>query len=768
MAIRQQRDPGRELRGRPWRRTRWPVRWPLAVMTLGFPVWWLLGLGTVIPVAMAVVMADQLLRRRRVRIPPGFGFWALFLVWVALGALLLWADAPGAVPGGGGPGRLLVFGSRLAWYLTLTVVLLWVGNLEERELPARRIRQYLGYLFVVTAAGGLLGVLIPHVDFPSVLELVLPRGMSANAFVRSQIHPGLAEIQDVLGRPEPRPRAPFEFANSWGSNFSLFLPFFLVAWLRDGRPWQRVAAPVVLAVAAVPVVYSLNRGLWASLALGACGLVLLQVRRGSPVRMLVTTGVLGLVAAVLLLSPLGQVLSERMEHQHSNERREQLLTATVESAASGSPVVGFGSTRDVQGSFASIAGASTPNCEACGVPPLGTQGHIWLVIFSQGFLGAALLLAFLAVSASRSWRCRTTTETLCAFVLGFLALQLSVYDTLGMPMYTVMVAVACVWREQRAAGSPGDAGGATLGRLLGRVRDRWALFVVLPLVGASVGGAVALGAAPVYASRVSVLLAAPPTYLSAVQVEDSADPPRGVTVDTEAALVVSEESLRRVTRDDPAALQELARRIRVTAPPNTTVLTIEVRDSDPGRAERQAAEVAQSYLTTRRGFLTDRRDQVLTGLRQQVLRLAALGVDTQAPAGSPGSGVAALTRGQLQLAISRLTLTPTDAGEVIRTTTAVPVRRQAEVQVVSGAALGFALASLLVALLPRREQARGGHGGNGRGDGGGGGDGNGDGARTTGSGRELTSAEGQADRLVNSALSTSSISVRRPSQSSPA
>jgi hypothetical protein len=139
------------------------------------------------------------------------------------------------------------------------------------------------------------------------------------------------------------------------------------------------------------------------------------------------------------------------------------------------------------------------------------------------------------------------------------------------------------------------------------------------------------------------------------------------------------------------------------------VLTIEVRDADPARAERLAEEVADSYLTTRRGFLTNRRDQVLTDLREQLLRLDALGVDSQRPTDAPGSAGSTLTREQLQLALTRLTLTPTDAGEVIRATTPTDVRRQAEVPVASGAALGVALATLLVALLPRRERAR--HGG---------------------------------------------------------
>ncbi len=135
-------------------------------------------------------------------------------------------------------------------------------------------------MFVVTTVGGLVGVLMPHLEFTSPFEMLLPRGLRSNSLVKSIVHPEVADIQNVLGRPEARPKAPFPFANSWGSSLSLYLPFFIVAWFRYGPRWQRYAAPVVLLVALVPIVYSLNRGLWASLALGVVGAVILVLRTG--------------------------------------------------------------------------------------------------------------------------------------------------------------------------------------------------------------------------------------------------------------------------------------------------------------------------------------------------------------------------------------------------------------------------------------------------------------------------------------------------------
>ncbi len=244
-------------------------------------------------------------------------------------------------------------------------------------------------MFVIAALGGLAGVLLPASSCARSSRCSSQVGarqlLGGNALGLA----ALADVQNVLGRPEARPKAPFPFANTWGSVTALSLPFFLVAWVKDGTRRRRLAAGGVLLVATVPIVYSLNRGLWACLVAGVLILVVLHGWRGRPWHLVAILAVLVVAALGFSLSPLGTVVGERFDNQHSNDRRAGLLVRTVTSAAEGSPVVGFGSTRDVQGSFASIAGGATPSCPACEVPPLGTQGHLWLVIFSQGLVGAA-------------------------------------------------------------------------------------------------------------------------------------------------------------------------------------------------------------------------------------------------------------------------------------------------------------------------------------------------------------------------------------------
>jgi hypothetical protein len=370
------------------------------------------------------------------------------------GAAMLWSDAPGAEPGGGGPGRLMVFGYRAAMYVAATVVLLYVVNVAGRELSTLRVLRLLGFMFVVTTCGGVLGVVAPGLEFRSPMEMVLPAGVGGNEFVQQMIHPATADIQVVLGYAEARPIAPFPFANSWGANFSLYLPFFCLSWLGRDAGWRRWVAPFVLLAGLVPVVYSLNRGLWIALGIGACYLAVRLALMGRfwALNLIVVAVIAGALA--FIASPLGTIVGQRIDAPHSNDRRADLATATVRGVVEGSPVLGFGSTRDVEGSFFSIAGGATADCPDCGVPPLGTQGQLWLVLFSQGLVGLALFVAFFARRFLAHCRDPAPLYVAGCCVLLFFGFELLVYDTFDAPMVTVMIAIGLMARSASAGAQP--------------------------------------------------------------------------------------------------------------------------------------------------------------------------------------------------------------------------------------------------------------------------------------------------------------------------
>ena len=148
--------------------------WPLVALLAGYPVWWAFGLADESTFIMAVPMLMQMRswhrRGRPVNVPPAFGLWLLFLVCVAAGIATLGLSAPDTVVSLLS-NRVLSFVDRGVTYGGLTVILLYAGNLNEDELPRRRLAWLLGLVGIYTTIGGVGGVADPAfpVQFPAGL-----------------------------------------------------------------------------------------------------------------------------------------------------------------------------------------------------------------------------------------------------------------------------------------------------------------------------------------------------------------------------------------------------------------------------------------------------------------------------------------------------------------------------------------------------------------------------------------------------------------------
>ncbi|MEV4895403.1 hypothetical protein AB0K48_39120 [Nonomuraea sp. NPDC055795] len=415
--------------------------WPIAALLVGYPVWWALGFGGLSVVVMAVPMAVILWRRRPIRLPRGAGLWVLLLAGYLVSGLAL-AEAPPGTYGGLGPGRLIGYGMRFALYTSLFVVVLYLGNLTKQELSQLRLVRMLGVLFGWTVAGGLLGVLFPKFSYTSPVELVLPGWIADNSFVQNLIHPTAAQTQKVLGYGLPRPEAPFEWANAWGSNLSILLVWFVVGWWVYGGRHRKAAAVVLICLAAVPVVYSLNRGLWIGLGLAALYLV---VRVGGRTRLTVCA-IAAAGALVFALSPLAPLVIQRLDNPHSNDIRAFTVSATIEAAAH-SPVIGFGNTRNATGNHRTITTGKTDWCPGCGHPPLGSDGQLWLLLITQGVTGAVLYVAFFAGAVRRHWRDRSPVGLAGVLVMLLVLFYMFVYDGLVTPLSLYLISFALLWRN---------------------------------------------------------------------------------------------------------------------------------------------------------------------------------------------------------------------------------------------------------------------------------------------------------------------------------
>jgi hypothetical protein len=432
---------GRALR---YRRHPLPEHWPFTALTIGFPLWWAMGFGPFAVTVFAIPMAWKLRRMRPIRVPRGFGTWLLFILCVLVSGLMLGKTAPNTLPTPVS-GQILGYLVRVAAYVAAAILLLFLGNLGEKLLPERLILTSLAILLGVTVLGGYLGLALPNFSFTSPIEAVLPHGLTSG-YLHALIHPAAAQVQDVLGFPAPRPMAPFEYTNTWGNVIGVLM-VWLVAWVGRNRP-RRLLALVVLLAAAVPVVVSLNRGLWIGIAIAIAIVGLRLVLAGRLFAVIGLTALVAVLGVLFVASPLESVVQERLANPHSNDVRSNLATAAIRGAQE-SPIVGWGTNRQVVGSFQSIAVGASANCAGrCGNPSVGSTGTFWLLLFSEGFVGIALYLGFflLALWFYRGDRSPSGIAASVTLVMSFWFTF--VYSSTGWPLALAMISVAILWRHR--------------------------------------------------------------------------------------------------------------------------------------------------------------------------------------------------------------------------------------------------------------------------------------------------------------------------------
>jgi hypothetical protein len=422
--------------------------WPVAGVLALYPLWWALGLGVLVFAIVAVPMLVLLVRRtaagRPLRLPPGFAWWVLFLAAVVVSIGALGADPPGTVAEHA-TDRLSGVAYKLAMYLALTVLLVYAGNLSEQELPRRRLVRLLGWLFVVTVAGGLLGVVAGGFEFTSPVELLLPQGVRSNGFVQSLVHPYAAQIMDIVGDDQPRPAAPWGYTNTWGNNFCLLAGWLVVAaWERGGR--RKGWAVACLLASIVPAVVSLNRGLWIGLGV----LVVYVAARYVLAGKLWIIGLVGVAAAMLAVAlvatPLGGVVSARLDNGKSNGVRSFLIGRALDGFA-GSPVIGYGGTRNTLGGRNSITVGESAGCERCGNFTVGGNGQLWQLLYAHGIVGTVGYLGFFGYGLWRFRRDRSAIGVAgsAALVTSFSAMLW--YNSLVTPLAFMVLAFALLWRN---------------------------------------------------------------------------------------------------------------------------------------------------------------------------------------------------------------------------------------------------------------------------------------------------------------------------------
>lgn len=412
-------------------------RWPLSAMIVWFPLWWALGIADMAWIPLAACMVVLMVRRGGIRAPRGFGIWLLFL-------LLMIASVIGIDT----TGRMIGFVYRALLYLVVTVVFLYIYNARER-LSLRYVLGLLTLLWVYTWIGGYAGVFFPEFSFKSPLAYVLPQSMLSNEAIGEMAIRRTAQYKaDGWLDLEPRPSAPFLYTNAWGNVYSLTLPI-AVAYLREiRRGWRFWFVLVGIPVSLVPAFLSLNRGMFIGLGIAGAYLLLRFVLAGRT-REVVALGLLGMLAAGFALSlDVLSRLTDRIETSGSTTTRsmiyEETWTRTLQS-----PLFGYGAPR--------------PSYVA--EPSVGTQGHVWLVIFSHGLPALACFLLALGWLVWATARWRGSTMLVLHTVQLVILVECFYYGLLPNGLIVSFMAAALVFREADAG--DGSGGGS---RLL--LRDR--------------------------------------------------------------------------------------------------------------------------------------------------------------------------------------------------------------------------------------------------------------------------------------------------------
>jgi hypothetical protein len=429
--------------------------WPIVAMLAGWPLWWVLGIGAYMPVLIAIPMLRRMYLwratgNRRIKVPPGFGLWALFLILMVVSVAMVSQVAPDTITTSTS-NRVISWALRAVQYGAVTVILLYAGNLTERELPRKRLAWLLGLVAIYGILFGFLDIALPKLILTSPLTALIPSSIQAgDPTISTMLHPALNQANTFQGRG--RPSAPFTYTNWWGMNLAFLLPWLLVAWRDRGTRRQRrdrVIATIIMAVAIIPIVLSFNRGLWIA-TVCACVYMVLRFAKGpgGMARLGVLVGIFGVLAVVVLASPLEGLISQRLSSAGSETGRVNLAILTLKGVGN-SPMLGYGDTRHERGSGSSISVGRKLGCSSCGNEDIGVEGQFWLLLYTSGIPATIFYLAFFGVGAWRYRRDRTPYGLAGELVLLLGFVFMWVYTTVGPPLAFSMLAYALLWKNDR-------------------------------------------------------------------------------------------------------------------------------------------------------------------------------------------------------------------------------------------------------------------------------------------------------------------------------
>jgi O-antigen ligase len=408
-----------------------PADWPLWIITVGMPLCFLVGIHGFIWVLPAIVFGVQLLARPGAIIVPRSCLPLLGLVaWIPVTLLRLEpSQYPLAV------WRWLVFAATALCFL-------WLVNQPESTVPTRRIVRMLATLWIVLVAFGFLAIIMPTFSMPSPFQRMLPGGILSNVYIADLTSWRFAQIESLVSIEVGRPAAPMAYSNGWGSTLGLLTPFFILEYFVLSAGRRRRIGIVIGALGVVPIIMSLNRGLWLSIAVGLFYVALRRALQGN-IRIALAVIIGGvLVFGTLAATALGDTVQQRFEiSSESNNARTALYEVAFE-AAQDSPLVGWGAPIEVAGLWKEV----------------GTHGLVWYAMVAYGFPGLVMLLAWMVTAFVASARAPNATSLWAHVAIVVFIVQTPIYGLL--PQVVIVGIAAAIAMRARDPRPVSDMSGA--------------------------------------------------------------------------------------------------------------------------------------------------------------------------------------------------------------------------------------------------------------------------------------------------------------------
>jgi hypothetical protein len=152
------------------------------------------------------------------------------------------------------------------------------------------------------------------------------------------------------------------------------------------------------------------------------------------------------LALAMIATPLGDTVQARLDNGKSNGVRSFLIDKALD-GFTGSPIIGYGGTRNTLGGRNSITVGESAGCERCGNFTVGGNGQLWQLIYAHGAAGTVGYLGFFAYGL---WRFRRDRSPIgiagsAALVTSFSAMLW--YNSLVTPLAFMVLAYALLWRN---------------------------------------------------------------------------------------------------------------------------------------------------------------------------------------------------------------------------------------------------------------------------------------------------------------------------------